>query len=61
MINGKHRNRDRINSMASNDEMEEKKRRAAYTAVSSAALLSSMVDKDLQQYDLSLITSPTIK
>ena len=40
------------NLPADNDELEKKKRRAAHTALSSAALLSSMVDNDLRQYNL---------
>ena len=40
------------NIAISAEEMERKKRRAAHTALSSAALLSSMVENDLRQYNL---------
>lgn len=58
---GNNRNRERNNSNVSVEEIEEKKRRAAHTAVSSAALLSSMVDRDLREYNLSLFPPPNVK
>lgn len=48
---GGSRNRS---TQISDDDMEENKRKAAHIAVSSAALLSSMVENDLKQYNLNI-------